>query len=108
MRVIWSKRAREDLEEIANYIAQDKPQAAANWLRDVQDSAVLLSTFPSSGQVLEEKNDPSYRVLLIGMYRLIYRVTETSVEILLVHRTSRRLLISPIILTRDGSAVDLK
>jgi len=90
MKVVWSKRAGTDLDEIAQYIAQDKPLAAANWVAELLSSTRRLADFPYSGQQVPEKADPQYREIIVGTYRVIYRVT-TQVEVLLVRRATRLL-----------------
>ena len=51
MKVIWSDRALERVEEIALYIALDSLDAAARWTVALFDAVEHLGTFPESGKV---------------------------------------------------------
>jgi len=60
-RVVWSPRAAEDLEAIAEYIAVDSPAYAAAVVRHILTTASNLSKFPYSGRVVPETGDESIR-----------------------------------------------
>jgi toxin ParE1/3/4 len=49
-RVVFSIGAYRDLQEIADYIAQDNPLAARNLVRELRDSCGLLRTLPMMGR----------------------------------------------------------
>lgn len=42
MRIIWTEQAVEKLEEYADYIALDKPNAALKWAEKIQKYGTLL------------------------------------------------------------------
>ena len=74
MKVVWSPLAIEKLEAIAKFIALDKPTAAEKWVNDIFDRADLLSSQPESGRQVPELLDTSYREVIFGNYRIIYKV----------------------------------
>jgi toxin ParE1/3/4 len=80
--VVWSEPAWHDLEQVADYIAQDSPHYAATFVREVRDAARSLSTFAERGRVVPELNDPAVRELLVGRYRLMYIVMASSVQVI--------------------------
>ena len=41
--ILWSKRARLDLLEIGDFIARDRPQAAAAWVGRILDAVNRLN-----------------------------------------------------------------
>ncbi len=90
MKVIWSPLALEKLEVAAEYIAQDKPAAAYNWVNDVFDQVDLLVDQPEMGRAVPELIGTNYRELIFGSYRIIYKVG-SQVDILTI-RNSRQLL----------------
>lgn len=49
--VIYSPEAESDLLEIAEYIAQDKPIAARNWVAMIRNKCELLATQPKMGEL---------------------------------------------------------
>jgi len=89
LRLRWTPLAERDLDEIAEYIGQDNPAAAARVVLELIDQAeTLLPGFPAigrAGRVL------GTRELAIGHlpYLLAYRVRGGDVEILRVLHTSR-------------------
>ena len=86
----WTKHAERDLDEIASYIGQDSPAAAARVVLELIDNveAILLKrpAIGRSGRVL------GTRELVIGglPYIVPYRVREKDIEILRVLHTSRQ------------------
>jgi toxin ParE1/3/4 len=59
-RLVWTEPALQDLEAIADYIALDKPSAAARFIRRVFAKVELLRKFPQIGSVPAEV--PTYRI----------------------------------------------
>jgi toxin ParE1/3/4 len=90
MRVIWSGRALERVEEIALYIARDSVQTAARWTVELFDEVERLAAFPKSGKVGRDVETPGIREMVWGAYRVFYEVG-ADVEILTVRRGSQRL-----------------
>ena len=58
---------------------------------DVFDAVERLSTFPLSGRIVPECEDPAIREIIFGRYRIIYRVQGDLVELLTVHHGARLL-----------------
>jgi len=90
LRLRWTKRAERDLDEIASYIGQDSPAAAARVILELIDRVeASLTKRPAigrAGRVL------GTRELVMGElpYVVPYRVREQDIEILRVLHTSRR------------------
>ena len=91
MRILWSPLAIERAYEEARYIAQDKPQAALEWLDRLFDSTDRLEKFSLSGRVVAEIGLPEYREIIYKSHRVIYRVDQSAVAILTVRRSSQLL-----------------
>ena len=89
MRVIWSPLAEARAIEAVDYIARERPQAAAAWLEELLERTAALARFPKRGRLVTEIGLPAYRELLHAPYRVIYRVDPTAVVILTL-RHSRR------------------
>ena len=90
MKLIWSPLALEKVGDIADYIAIDKESAAKKWVNDIFDKAENIGAFPELGRLVPELNNPNYREIIFGNYRIIYTV-KTEVKILTV-RNCRQLL----------------
>ena len=89
MRLRWTTLAERDLDDIAAYIGQDSPAAAARVVLEIIEQTQTLLTHPAigrAGRVL------GTRELVIGNlpYIIPYRVREGEIEILRVLHTSRR------------------
>lgn len=85
-RVVWSRRAVQDLEEIAEYIAKDSPAYAAVVVRTILSRVQVLQRFPRSGRKVPEFDDENIRELLAYSYRVIYRIhTEEVIIAAVVH-----------------------
>lgn len=91
MEIRWSPLARIRVVEIAETIRWDKPGAAARWIERVVAEVETLPEMPRRGRVVPEVDRPNVRELLIGNYRVIYRIADDSIVILTV-RHGRRLL----------------
>jgi len=80
-RIIWSRRALQDLDAIAEYIAEDSPAYASVVLKTIISQTKTLSRFPRSGRKVPEFDDEDIRELLAYSYRVIYRVQQDEILI---------------------------
>ena len=89
-QVIWTEPALIDLEQIADYIAIDKPTVAEKLVKDAFDKVERLIEFPNSGKKPSElpKKTP-YREIIVGPLRVFYRYDGKLVTILYVMRSER-------------------
>jgi len=93
MKIIWSPLAQHKLNEIVDYIAQDKPEAALTWVETVLDKVENLSSLPNSGRVVPELGNEQYKELIIGNYRVIYKIARKQIQILTIRNFKQ--LLSP-------------
>ncbi len=89
--VRWTPQAADDLNAIAEFISQDSRHYSNLFVLDVFYVVDRLIQFPKSGRVVSEINDPLVREVILGSYRIIYRVHQDLVEILTVFHGSRLL-----------------
>jgi toxin ParE1/3/4 len=71
--VVWAAPALDDLQEIHDFIARDSPRYAQITVERITQSTDRLAQFPESGPVLPEFPERSYRHIIVGHYRLLYR-----------------------------------
>jgi addiction module RelE/StbE family toxin len=88
-RLLWSPQALRDLEGVRDYIAIDSARYAALVIERIVIGVERLSTFPESGRMVPEHNDPSIREVIVKPYRVVYRLKPGLVEIATVFRASR-------------------
>ena len=85
-RVVWSSVARDDLKALASFIKADSPGYAQTFGLHIQRRVEQLRNFPESGRNVPEDRTGTYRELLVGNYRVVYRVDDDTVTIVtLVH-----------------------
>lgn len=89
--VIWTDPALDQLEEIAEYIAMDKPRAASNLVETIFSTVDRLEQFPDSGHAPPELPDSIYRELYVRPCRIFYRHEGDVVLILHIMREERQL-----------------
>lgn len=89
MRVKWLRRALLNLDHEATYITQENPNAAAEFVLLMRDSALMLGQQPNLGR---PGRIAGTRELVVANfpYILPYRVRNDTVEILRVFHTSRK------------------
>ncbi|MDY6832403.1 MAG: type II toxin-antitoxin system RelE/ParE family toxin [Thermodesulfobacteriota bacterium] len=91
MKIVWSPLAVERASEIADYISQDKPAAATNWINALFSKVDQLRANPETGRMVPEINDRQFRELIYGNYRIIYHIGAKQISILTV-RHGRQIL----------------
>jgi len=93
--LIWSARARRELREIGEYIALDKPLAARQWVETLAAVAERATELPFAGRRVPEYERDDVREMIKRGYRVIYRVSDTQVEIITVSEGHRLLPSDP-------------
>jgi toxin ParE1/3/4 len=90
-QIIWTEPALLNLNEIAEYIALDKPSAASHLVQKIFSKTERLEEFPESGRKPPELKKSRYREILVGPCRIFYRIEKDKVYILYVMRSERKL-----------------
>ncbi|MBI5774863.1 MAG: type II toxin-antitoxin system RelE/ParE family toxin [Verrucomicrobia bacterium] len=91
-KILWTPEAIARLEELAGYIAQDNPAAAARMGAAIFEKVQLLSAFPELGRVFRKLNRPDVREIPVRPYRVIYQVRsrKKTISILTVWHGARQ------------------
>lgn len=80
---LYTPAARQDLVDILEYIAQDKPVAAMAWVEKIEAKCLLLAENPALGELQPHLGD-AVRATTIGRYIVFHRESLGRVEILRV------------------------
>ena len=80
-RIVWARRALQDLEAIASYIAQDSAAYANIVARSVVNQTKMLGNFPRAGRKVLEFDDEDIREVFAYSYRVIYRLQQNEILI---------------------------
>jgi plasmid stabilization system protein ParE len=92
--VRWTPQAADNLEAVTEFIAKDSPHYASLFAINVLRAVERLVDFPESGRMVPEKNDPQIREIILGNYRIVYRLRQGTAELLTIHHATRPLDIS--------------
>ncbi|NOR04770.1 MAG: plasmid stabilization protein [Deltaproteobacteria bacterium] len=85
--IIWADIAEKDLKNIIEYIADDSPINALKVFKKIKEKASSLYSFPDRGRLVPELRDQGilqYRELIHSPWRIIYRISESTVYVLSV------------------------
>jgi len=91
LRLHWTPKAYEDLDEIQRFIEEDNPEAAAGIVLDIIERAEQLRAFPESGPLLREKRWPhdTMRSLVVGSHIIFYKAEVSVVSVIRVLHAAR-------------------
>ncbi len=91
-KVTWSFQALEDVNDIAEYLAQNSSRYASHIVELIFEKTELLKSFPELGRIVPESNIKSIRELIVKKYRIIYVLSnKKDIDILTVRHSSRPL-----------------
>ena len=90
-KIIWTAGALSDVDEIADFIALDKADAANRLVARIFERVEILETFPELGRFAPELSGQIHRQLVVAPCRIIYRIELDAVVIELVIRGERLL-----------------
>jgi len=82
MKLRWSPRAERDLYRIGDYIAVDDPRASIRWIGRLRARMRRAAMMPRQGRVVPERRDDRIREVIVGNYRIIYRIDERAVTVI--------------------------
>ncbi len=75
-KIKWTIRALNDLHDVYEFIAKDSRRYAQVQVENIQNAALTLTSFSLMGRIVPEFPHLSYREILVGNYRVIYRLEE--------------------------------
>ena len=92
--VIWTKNAQFDLESIIEYIKIDSVNIAKKIFFEIKEECANLHYFPERKRVVPELQQIGilkYREIIHERYRIIFKIENTKVYVLLVVDSRRNL-----------------
>jgi len=91
-RLNWTEQSIDDLINIAEFIAKDSIKYSVIQINRIRERAKLLKTQPYLGRIVPETKNESIRELILGNYRIIYKIiSENRIDILTIHHSSKLL-----------------
>jgi toxin ParE1/3/4 len=89
MKVLWSKKASNELEAIYNYIKKESPQNAILVFNGIYDLANSLPNLPYKFPVEPIINIEKVRFAAIWSFKIIYSIEKESVVVLRIFNTKQ-------------------
>lgn len=89
MKILWRKKASDDLEAIYNYIKEESPQNAIIVFNKIYDLANSLIVFPEKYPVEPTLNNPDVRFAVIWSFKIIYLFENDTIYILRIFNTKQ-------------------
>ncbi|MCH8567671.1 MAG: type II toxin-antitoxin system RelE/ParE family toxin [Balneolales bacterium] len=74
MEIVWTNQALQKLNKFVDYIARDDVAIAEKWALEIINKTDQLLEQPELGRIVPEYNESSLRELILGNYRVIYRI----------------------------------
>ena len=86
MRVVFTLRAEQALEQIADFIALDSPRRALSFVDELRDQALALADTPRAFPLVPRHERSGVRRRVHGQYLIFYRIDARAIVILhIVH-----------------------
>ena len=92
--IIWTKNAQFDLESIIEYIKMDSLTIAKKIFFEIKNECANLHYFPQRKRVVPELQQigiSKYREIIYEKYRIIFKIDNTKIYVLLVVDSRRNL-----------------
>jgi toxin ParE1/3/4 len=87
MKIIWRKRASDDLQVIYDYIKLDSPQNAVMVFKKIHDLVNSLDIFPERYPVDKTINDSNVRFAVLWNYKIVYSIEKNAIVVLRIFST---------------------
>jgi plasmid stabilization system protein ParE len=90
MKVVYTDEALDDLDAIANWLIVHYPAVAPAVERRIRSILAHIARWPESSRRSAKR--PGVRVVALGRYpyKIFYRVTGDTIEILHIHHAARQ------------------
>jgi plasmid stabilization system protein ParE len=89
MNLSWSQTAKNDLQGIWDYIANDSVYYADKFIDELLSTANVLEDHPRIGRVVPEIGDQNTREIVYRSYRIMYLIQEEEIIVTQVTHGAR-------------------
>ncbi len=97
MKLTWTNEALNRLIEVEDYISEDSPQRALNFVNRIISKAESLKKHPKKGRIVPEFSIPDFREMIYKKYQIVYIIKQDCIEILTVFESHRLIRIDELI-----------
>ena len=88
-RVRWTDQAVDDLTSIRDFIERDSPRYGRLVAERLFEATSRIELFPESGRIVPELRRDDVREIIVGEYRVVYRLETETATLITVFRSSR-------------------
>lgn len=87
MKVVWTRRAENDLKDILKYISVESIKNAETIYHKIQKATNQLENFPESGLLPKDQTliNRGYRMLIVEKYLIFYLFEQKIIIIGIIH-----------------------
>jgi plasmid stabilization system protein ParE len=89
VKVVFSRNAEHELEEIGDWIARDNPERARSFVNDLIGVCKAISRTPHAYPFVNRRRDPTLRRRVYRSYLIFFDIGSREVEILHVLHGAR-------------------
>ena len=92
-KVIITLTAQKDIEQIWEYISNDSPKDAVNFVQQIEKRMLSLEIFPKRNSLIPENIilNTQYRHSVYKNYRIIYRISNYTVYVFRIINSAKLL-----------------
>jgi antitoxin ParD1/3/4/toxin ParE1/3/4 len=88
-KFILTQHARQDVNDIWDYIASDSIEAADRVLEALDDAMIKLAKNPGIGHWREDLTDERHRFFLVYSYLIVYRYETKPLQVIRILHAAR-------------------
>ncbi|GAA4999872.1 hypothetical protein GCM10023206_01090 [Acinetobacter puyangensis] len=88
MKVIFTKQAEFDLEQILDFIAQDNPIRALSFTQELEQKCLSIADIPKAFQIFDELADLGIRRRVYQNYSIFFRIESNCIFIVRILNTA--------------------
>ena len=89
MKVVFSRKARQDLAEIARYLANQNPTRARSYVEELRSACLEIEDTPHGFELVEQSELSGIRRRVFAPYLIFYRVDGSQVRLIRILHGAR-------------------
>ena len=86
MKIVYAKQAKEQLQNIKEFISLDSKTVAMRYLFKIKEKIEILSIYPYIGKINATMNVDNIRDFVILGYKVIYKINKDNIIILTIYK----------------------
>jgi toxin ParE1/3/4 len=90
MKVIYTAEALDNLDGILAFLGRNYPAISAAFEKRLRTVVARIGAWPESAEEVAERPGVRVAPLIRYPYKIFYRITDETVEILYIHHAARR------------------